>query len=298
MRTDLAKEARGKLPDCVGVTEEVAYEEGIDVSRILVHTDEAQRLLDKPKGRYVTITFSTPALSDRDARGRIARRTARELIAMQRIDADTSVLVIGLGNRHVTPDSLGPLVAEHIFVTRHIQLYCDDILSEKTRTVTAFSTGVLGVTGMETAEVVRGLVSTVRPDLVLIVDALASMEAGHIGNVIQMNDSGISPGAGIGNFRRSLNRESLGVPVVTLGMPLVVSSGTIVVDALSKISPKRDWNGVVKLVERTLPKEFISMIVSPKDIDAMVSDAAKLISDAINLTLHGEQYSKLEKLLR
>ncbi|MDO4565427.1 MAG: GPR endopeptidase [Clostridia bacterium] len=298
MRTDLAKEASGILPDCEGVTEEVAYEDGIETSRILIKSDEAERLLDKPKGRYVTITFTPHALSDREARRRIAKRAAGELTAMHGLTGDSSVLVIGLGNRNVTPDALGPRVSEHIFVTRHIQMYCREILTCKVRTVTAFSTGVLGVTGMETVEVVSGVVSTIKPDLVLIVDALASMEADHIGNVIQMNDSGISPGAGIGNFRKSLNQNSLGVPVVTLGIPLVVSSGTIVIDALHKLYPRREYSGIVKLVEEKLPEGFANMIVSPKDVDAMVNDGAKLISNAINLTLHGEQYSELEKLLR
>lgn len=298
MRTDLAKEASKNFPNCEGISEEVAFEDGIEVSRILVQTKEASRLLDKPMGRYITITFVKNALSDRDARKRIAHCAAKELMRMQTMSKDASVLVIGLGNRYVTPDALGPKVAEKTFVTRHIKLFCKEILTEDVRTVTAFSTGVLGVTGMETAEVVSGLVSTIMPDVVLIVDALASIEAEHIGNVIQMNDSGISPGAGIGNFQTSLNRDTLGVPVITMGMPLVVSSGTIVIDALSRLANDRELAYIIEQVEKGLSQDFLNMVVSPKDIDAMVNDGAKLVSHAINLTLHGEQYGDLEKLLR
>lgn len=298
MRTDLAKEARERFPSIEGISEDVSFEDGIETSRIIVKTQEAAMQLDKPIGRYVTISFSTQALSDRDARKRIAHCAARELISMQALGKDSSVMVIGLGNRYVTPDALGPKVAEHIFVTRHIQLYCNEILSYEVRTVTSFSTGVLGVTGMETAEVVRGLVGTIRPDVVLIVDALASMQTEHIGNVIQMNDSGINPGAGIGNFRTGLNHETLGVPVVTMGMPLVVSSATIAIDALKKLSTDSQIERIIQSVENKLPKEYLNMIVSPKDIDAMVQDGAKLVSHAINLALHGERYDDLEKILR
>lgn len=166
------------------------------------------------------------------------------------------------------------------------------------RTVTAFTTGVLGVTGMETVEVVKGLVSSVRPDIVLIVDALASMQTDHIGNVIQMNDSGINPGAGIGNFRTELNIETLGVPVITMGIPLVVSSATIAIDALKNIVTDRVIKQIVEEVQKNTSSQMLNMIVSPKDIDAMVNDGAKIISHSVNLALHGEQYDKLEKLLR
>lgn len=298
MRTDLAKEARTLFPNIDGVSEDVSFEDGIEISDIQIKTEDAAKKISKPVGRYVTVTFPKNALSDRDARQRIAHCCAKELIKMHQLKPDAHVMVIGLGNRYVTPDALGPKVAEHIFVTRHIQMYCRDILEGDVRTVTAFTTGVLGVTGMETVEVVKGLVSSVRPDIVLIVDALASMQTDHIGNVIQMNDSGINPGAGIGNFRTELNIETLGVPVITMGIPLVVSSATIAIDALKNIVTDRVIKQIVEEVQKNTSSQMLNMIVSPKDIDAMVNDGAKIISHSVNLALHGEQYDKLEKLLR
>ena len=305
MRSDIAIESRELFSSFPGVHEDVEARDGLRVSRVTIHTDEASHALDKPKGRYFTLTAQALSLSDADFRSRAARIIAREMekILDEERDAEgdrKSVMVVGLGIRFVTPDALGPKVAEHVFVTRHIQMYCRDALDEDVRTVTAFAANVLGITGMETVEVVSGLVKTIRPDLLIIVDALASMESSHVGSVIQMNDSGISPGSGIGNFQTALNDQTVGVPVITLGVPLVVSAETIIEDALDSLSQNQDGqtNRLKKLVRTELPEEFAHMIVTPKNIDAMVADAAKVLAEAINLALHGVQYRTLEKLLQ
>ena len=307
MRSDIAIESRDLFAAYPGVREEVEEQDGFRISRITIETDQASQALDKPMGRYFTLTAEIHTLSDAEFRSQAARIIAGEIEAILENGAENqkSVMVVGLGNRYVTPDALGPKVAEHVFVTRHIQMYCRDALDEDVRTVTAFSANVLGITGMETVEVVSGLVGTIHPDLLIIVDALASMESGHIGSVFQMNDSGISPGSGIGNFQTSLNDRTVGVPVITLGVPLVVSAQTIIEDALDAIGANSPPPRGGKSMQSTggsgrpleLPEQFTQMIVTPKNIDAMVADAAKVLAEAINLALHGAQYRTLEKLL-
>jgi len=266
-----------------GVHRSAAYADGLRLTRITICTDEAARLLEKPRGQYLTI----------EAEGELLEGSAREAAAaalaaeLRRALGDDrglqSVLVAGLGNRFITPDALGPRTAEHILVTRHIQRRCPGFLMEGARAVTAFSAGVMGITGMETVEVVSGLTRAVNPDLVLLVDALASSSLENLGSVIQMNDSGISPGSGIGNAQTALSAKTLGVPVLTLGIPLVVSAEAIVQAAGATAGD--------------LPDAFADLVVTPKNIDAMVQGGAKLLSRAINLALHGEHCAELEGLL-
>ena len=266
-----------------GVHRSAAYTDGLRLTRITIFTDEAARLLDKPRGNYLTLEAEGELFSDDAARERVAQALSAELRrALGEGGTIKSVLVVGLGNRFITPDALGPKTAEHILVTRHIQRRCPGFLEENVRAVTAFSAGVMGITGMETVEVVSGLTKTVNPDLVLLVDALASSSLENLGTVIQMNDSGISPGSGIGNTQTALCAGTLGVPVLTLGVPLVVSAETIVRAAMGTACE--------------LPEALAELIVTPKNIDAMVQGGAKLLSRAINLALHGDHCAELEGL--
>ncbi|HPF54306.1 MAG TPA: GPR endopeptidase [Clostridia bacterium] len=285
MRTDLAKEAWLDSGRIKGVAEEVALEGEIEISSVTVTGKYASERLDKPKGRYVTLTTAAEAFSDAKCRAHLARCTAVQLCRLMQGSVG-SVMTAGLGNRKVTPDALGPKTVEHVFVTRHILKHLPDMLPVGTREVTAFTPNVLGVTGMETAEVILGLIDVIRPEMVVIVDALASSDMTHIGRVVQMNDSGIAPGAGIGNFRKLISRESVGVPVIALGVPLVVSAQTIVREAVGPENLRGVSLGRIG-----------DMIVTPKDIDALVADSAKLLSQALNLCLHGENYANLEALL-
>lgn len=284
MRTDLAKEARRTYPHIPGIREEKEYMEAYEVHRITVETDAAAQELDKPKGIYTTIQIPTEAISDRKGRAAAADVIAAELCTL--LSDVGSVMVVGLGNRYITADALGTKTAENIFVTRHIQTHLADVLPQNTRTVTSFCANVLGVTGMETVEVVSALGAKIRPELILVVDSLAASDPKHIGTVIQMNDSGISPGAGIGNFRVALNRKTLGIPVVAIGIPLVVGADAIVRSILGEQDDpamRMDWNG---------------MTVTPKDIDALVRDAARVLSEGINRALFGDNYTELENLLQ
>ncbi len=192
-------------------------------------------------------------------------------------------MIVGLGNRFVTADALGTKTAEYVLVTRHVHLHMTDLLPKGTPVTSSFCANVLGVTGMETAEVVSALTEKIRPDIVILIDSLAAASAEHIGCVIQCNDSGIAPGSGVGNFRTMLTSRSLQVPVIALGVPTVVSAETIVRE--SGCAPADD-------------AAIRDLIVAPKDIDALIRDLSRVLSDAINLMLFGENYPELEKLLR
>ena len=281
MRTDLAKESRTQAADCPGVCEQSEYKGGLEILRIDVVTDRAAKLLDKPKGRYVSITAPAAYFMDREARARTAKALAKELEAMY--GERRSALVIGLGNRYITADALGTRTAEYVLVTRHIHMHMREMLPKGTPVVSSFCANVLGVTGMETAEVVKALTGAIRPELVILIDSLAAAKTEHLGCLIQCNDSGIAPGAGVGNFRTILTKELLGVPVVAVGVPMVVSAEAI----LQSVGCKGGRDPLLQ-----------DLIVTPKDIDAIVKDAARVLSDAINLSLFGDNYTELEKILR
>lgn len=281
MRTDLAMESKTNVRELSGIREETEAQNGVEITRIDVLDQTAAERLDKPIGRYVTIKAPAEDFSDRDRREMIARMLSAELCGMsKRIH---NAMVIGLGNRYVTADSLGTRTAEYVLVTRHIHMHMRDILPEGTPITSAFCANVLGITGMETAEVVSALTKKIQPDVVILIDSLAAASTEHIGCVIQCNDSGIAPGAGVGNFRTMLTRELLNVPVIAVGVPTVVSAETIVRESCSGSHTDPKWN---------------ELIVAPKDIDAMIKDLSRVLSDAINMMLFGEQYPSLERLLR
>ena len=214
---------------------------------------------------------------------------------------DAPVLVIGLGNRSITPDALGPRVVEQVYVTRHILEYMPDLLNFKPRSVSAIAPGVLGVTGVETLEVVRGVVERVKPALVIAVDALASRRAARISSTIQLSDTGIEPGAGVGNQRMGINQETLGVPVMALGVPLVVYASTITQDTISLIADetgiKNEGDRFIKLAEKVINEKLGPMIVTPKDIDSIVTDMSRILADGINMAMQDIHYEDVRMLI-
>ena len=273
-RTDMAHEALQRCPTLSGVEEENERKGRMRISRIRVRTQGAERKLDKPRGSYITLTLPEDGLSSKEVRQEAGRCLAAELSLL--MGEVQSVLVVGLGNRHVTPDALGPQTIENLFVTRHVQNHFPSLLPPHTRTVAAFVAGVMGMTGVETAEAVTGIASVLKPDLIVAVDALASSESDHVGAMVQLNDTGISPGAGVGNFRMGLNKATLGIPLV-LSAEAILYSGLVRMEAEDLFSKAK----------RRLGSEFLSMCVTPKDIDAMVKDGAAILSYGLNLALFG-----------
>lgn len=302
IRTDLAMEARELHPSLSGVTEESEEHEGVAVTRIALTTDDAAARLEKRKGRYVTL--DAPELSARplDLFERVSRALSNELSRlMEGLGTCENVLVVGLGNRAITPDSLGPRVVESIYVTRHIKQYMPDALPGPVRAVSAVAPGVLGVTGVETMEIVRGVVEHCKPDLVIAVDALASRRVARISTTVQLTDAGISPGAGVGNNRTGLDRETLGVPVIAIGVPLVVFATTISQDTISLIADEtglhNDEERLKELAAKVIAEHIGELIVTPKEIDSIVADMTRIVADGINMALFGADYGEVRMLI-
>ena len=245
------------------------------------------RALGKRRGTYVTLDLRALSPEDPAYTERAALALRDELRALLEGTVDTA-LVVGLGNRAMTPDVIGPRAADHVPATRHLKgCAAFGALAD----VSVLTPGVLGTTGLEAAELVRGAVGTVRPDLVVAVDALASQSLGRVCTTVQLTDAGIVPGSGVGNHRRALTRETLGVPVLAVGVPTVVDAATLTCDVLAEA-------GKGELNPAALQGAGDGLIVTPKDIDSQVGDLSKIIGYAIDLALQpGLTIEELELLL-
>ena len=285
IRTDLALEARELYPSYEGVTEFKTANGGLEITRIEVQTEDAAKKLGKAMGRYVTIDAKLPYELDSEPYTNMAAVLSDELDPFfAHVPAKGSVLIVGLGNRAVTPDSLGPTVCDKLLITRHIVKYLPDAIEGDIRSVSAIAPGVLGTTGVETAEMTASLISGVKPDLVIAVDSLAAIKTSRIASTIQLSDAGIEPGSGVGNIRSGLDKNSLGVPVIAIGTPLVVYASTIV----------RDIAG-----EKTqVPDADEDLIVTPKDIDRLVKIMSGIIAEGISRAVFGERYEEIASLLQ
>lgn len=292
IRTDLAMEAAqaaGQIPGVEVLNDEVSP--GVQRSRVTVLNEEGEKALGKKKGIYVTISADQLAQGDAVLDENCSKALASEIRNMAGEALSGVVLVVGLGNRMVTPDALGPYVCDGVFVTRHIHEFAPDGIDERLGNVSAIAPGVLGITGIETGEVIEGVVEHMKPSLVIAVDSLASRSLERVRTTIQIADTGIAPGAGIGNKRKALDRETLGVPVLALGVPLVVYASTIAEDLMQTAMEKTpaDVNtrpGVQRIVDAMKDVQGADMIVTPKEIDKVVSDVARIIADALNISLH------------
>ncbi|HWS30092.1 MAG TPA: GPR endopeptidase [Clostridia bacterium] len=300
--TDLAMEARELHPELSGVCEECTERPGIAISRIKVETEEAAKEIGKAMGTYVTL--DAPGLVDRplDLFEELSKALSDELKALlSNLPKTATVLVVGLGNRSITPDSLGPAVAEQVFVTRHIHELLPDAIPATVRSVCSAAPGVLGVTGIETMEVVRGITEHVKPDLIIAIDSLASRRAARISTTLQLTDAGISPGSGVGNTRAGLNKDTFGVPVIAIGVPLVVYASTISQDTISLIAEEtglhKDEERLKELAEKVISEKIGTLIVTPKDIDTIVKDMARILADGINLALFDASYDEIRMLV-
>ena len=282
IRSDLALECKELLRDeCAGVSSEENHFGDIKITRITVENDEGARRIGKPCGTYTTIEL--PCISQQSENDEDAR-TALSVELSRLLPKDGPVLVAGLGNSDITPDALGPKTIEKILATRHIsgELSRSIGLGEL-RPVAAVSPGVLGKTGIETAEILSGIVGRVCPSAVIVIDALASRRLERLGKTVQISNTGIAPGSGVGNRRSEISAASLGVPVISMGVPTVVDALTLAHDILLDDDDKDDKS------EKSGAKVFSSaaeMMVTPREIDTVISGAAQLMALGINCTLH------------
>ena len=284
-RTDLAleaaqlwRESAGEAAELPGVESAEELREGYPVTTVRILDGRGAQALGKPAGTYITLELDGLARRETDAFGRAARALAAELAPLLPRDPRAPALVVGLGNRAITPDNIGPKAADQTMVTRHLVERVPEHFGAF-RPVAALAAGVLGTTGVESGQLVRAVAERIRPACVLCVDALAARSIRRVCRTVQVADTGITPGSGVGNAREALNAETLGVPVIAVGVPTVVDAATLTRDVLAQAG--RDG-----LEPDALGEAGGGLIVTPKDIDTQVHDLAKVIGYGINLALH------------
>ena len=289
-RTDLAMESIG---DNKGHLEGVVVDQQqmgeISRTRIVIEDHEASQALSRPCGEYITLSCGSLSRCDADNRRRLIQLIAQAVRAM--LPREGEVLVVGLGNRNVTADALGTRVVEKLLVTRHLHEALADELLGKLRGVSAIAPGVLGVTGIETAELCRGLIGHVKPAAVIAIDALAAYESARICTTVQITDTGIEPGSGVGNHRLGLTRDTLGVKVIAVGVPMVVYASTIARDAVTNLMEdyglmQDTQSEAGQLLLKKVSESYLGeMVVTPREIDEMVLSVADLLSEGLNRAL-------------
>jgi len=288
-RTDLAMERAQSLGDIPGVRMCATPMGCFTRSEVDVQEAAAAARLQKPRGRYITFECAPVHSLSQESRQNLSQEIARTLQSMLPPFGD--VLAVGLGNRHITSDALGSRVIEGVLVTRHLKDALPPSLQGRLRGVSALCPGVLGITGMETADMVRGAVEQTHPAAVIAVDALSARECARIGTAIQITDTGIQPGSGVGNHRTGLTRETLGIPVIAVGVPTVVYSTVIVRDALALLLadfPESGENrvGAADALARHLTDLPLGeLVVTPREIDQLVGELGQVLAMGLNLAL-------------
>lgn len=311
VRTDLALEAVEMAVELsggtiAGVAMETAGDDGIKITRHHVQDQAGSNAIGKMIGHYVTLEVPELRNGDTKLQDRVATAMAKEFeqfLVRLEIPKDAKILIVGLGNWNVTPDALGPIVVENVMVTRHFFELMPNDVAPGYRPVSAVSPGVLGITGIESSEIVKGIVDQSQPDLVIAIDALASKSIERVNTTIQIADTGIHPGSGIGNKRKGLTFESLGVKTIAIGVPTVLYAATIVnntIDLMRNHLSKEDGDNdrifglLNKMSEQerlTFVKEVLdpighNMLVTPKEIDEFIEDIGNIIASGLNAALH------------
>ena len=304
-RTDLALERReiyrtaNKIENEVpGIeTEESTVSDSIKVTRVKIINEEGEKAIGKPIGNYITVDVKKMRnISDNEIE-KISNTVAEELRVLvdKHAEKQDEVLVVGLGNLYSTPDSLGSKVVQNIEVTRHIKKYLPQYIDENERGISAIAPGVLGTTGMETQEILQGIVQNVKPKLIVVIDSLASKSIERISSTIQIADTGIVPGGGVENARKELTEKTLGVPVIAIGIPTVVDAATVAADSLDlfieKLQEEAKSNEYLntlrsqdkyEIIKETLMPDNFNFIVTPKEIDELIENMTKIVAEGIN----------------
>lgn len=306
-RTDLALERKdvyqkiNKLNEIDGIkSAEDEIDKNIKVSRVYVLNENGEQAIGKPKGTYITIDVKNLKIAGEDEIQKTTEVVTNELKNMidQHTQKQGEILVVGLGNIYVTPDALGPKVINEIDVTRHIIKYLPQYVEEGTRSVSAISPGVLGTTGIETVEILKGIVDNVKPKLLIVIDALASRSIDRISSTIQISDTGIVPGAGVENAREEISKKTLGIPVIALGIPTVVELATLVSDGIDifidRLQEKAESNEYLNKLQANDKYEEVkealnvgeyNMIVTPKEIDELIENMKDIVARGINFAV-------------
>ena len=318
IRTDLAMEQKERFEsdhvEVSGVVLEEEYDEEkeIKITTVRIETENGAKAMGKPVGTYLTLEAPNMAAVDEGYHREISETLAGFLEKYMKDTEENqekgySVLVVGLGNREVTPDALGPYVVDQLNVTRHIVQEYGRYAVEKggSRIVSAIVPGVMAQTGMESAEIIRGIVNETTPDLIMVIDALAARSTKRLNRTIQISDAGIHPGAGVGNHRSEITKDTMGIPVIAIGVPTVVDAATIVNDTMENFIMALETSETLKgvgvvlqgynsaekyeLVKELIAPHLNGMFVTPKDIDDTVRRISYTISEAMNMLFAGKE---------
>lgn len=306
--TDLAVEARELYHEkndveIQGVSVDVEEKENYTITRVEVLDKNGMEIMGKPIGKYITVEVPSMNNADEDLKDEISLILSDEIKKMGLNKPESKILIIGLGNWNISSDALGPRIVERILVTRQYFVNFNKDYDDTMSSVAAMAPGVMGITGIESIDIIQGVVERIKPDLLIAVDALASRKMNRVGTTIQLSDTGISPGSGVGNKRKTLNKENLGIPVLSIGIPTVVDAATMVSDTLDliinamkedaevgkefyKILDALEEEERYSLVSEVLNPFMANTIVTPKDIDVLIDDTSAIIANALNIALH------------
>ncbi len=307
-RTDLASERRDLYKKANQIEDEIQgvesekeeIDENLSIERVKITNQEGEKAIGKPIGNYITIDIKKLKIAQEEEIKKAAEVLSNELkkVVDLHVDKQGETLVVGLGNIYVTPDSLGPKVINEIEVTRHVIKYLPQYVEEGTREISAISPGVLGTTGIETLEILKGIVDNIHPKLIIVIDALASRSIERISSTIQISDTGIIPGAGVGNTRAEISKKTLGIPVIAVGIPTVVETAVLVNDCLDLLIEKlqneaksndmlnnmKEADNYEEIKEALVPNDY-NLIVTPKEIDDLIENMKDVVSEGINGSL-------------
>lgn len=319
--TDLAIESReiyrpGANREIEGVSVDVKEEKNYSITTVDVLDEHGSNMIQKPIGKYITIDVPNLDKTDEDLKDEISMVLSKEIKSISERYKKEKILIIGLGNWNISSDSLGPKVIERVLVTRQFFVNYNKKYDESMANIAAMSPGVMGLTGIETIDIVKGIVDKIAPDLVIAVDALSSRKMNRVSTTVQISDTGINPGSGIGNNRGSLSKETLGVPVIAIGVPTVVNAATLASDTIDLIIHalkqevevgKEFYEMLARLSEQekyTLIEEVLdpfvgNVVVTPKDIDVIIDDLSIIVANGLNMALHpGIDLSDVNRYIR
>lgn len=299
-RNEIYKKQNSLAEEIDGIENANKIIKDIEISKIKITNENGANALGKPVGNYITLDVKEIKNADEERIEEIAEIMADELrtVIGEHVSDTDDILVVGLGNRYVTPDALGPKVVPEIEVTRHILEYMPKIMPEDTRPVSAISPGVLGITGIETMEILNGIVQNIKPKMLIVIDALATRKLERISSSIQIADTGIVPGAGVNNARKEISINTLGIPVIAIGIPTVVDLATITNDCInifienlqqkamsnSTLNELKEKDNYEEIKEALIPKDY-NMIVTPKEIDKLIDNMSEIVAKGINKSL-------------
>lgn len=294
-RTDLADE---RLSECIksgeveGISSEnIDLDNTLKVTRVKVLNEKGKQKIGKEIGTYITLEIKNIDIIAKEELEKISQILAEQLKEL--VKGYNSILVVGLGNIDTTADSIGPKVIKDLSITRHLKKYVPNLIDKNAKEISGISPGVLGTTGIETGEILKGIVEKIKPDAIIAIDALISRDISRLFKTIQISDTGITPGAGVGNARKEISKKTMGIPVIAVGVPTLVEAATIVADSIDLISKQFEEfkelqeaskEDKYRLIKAVLEPSKYNLAVTPKEVDSLVDNMKLIIAHGINNT--------------